>query len=65
MTTKNKPSKWALLLQEIEIGNYFNDYSEQIKKDVQEVRKGFSFPSDGFIPMKYLLDANVISTQGK
>lgn len=40
---EKKPSKWALLVQEIEQGNYFNDYSEKIKIDAKEVREGFDF----------------------
>ena len=35
-----KPSKWALLAQEIEERNYFGGCSEQIKKDAQAVREG-------------------------
>ena len=35
-----KPSKWALLAKGIEEGNYFNGYSEEIKKDTLEVREG-------------------------
>jgi len=43
---KSKPSKWALLAQDIEKNNYFDGCSEQIKKDAQEVREGFNFASD-------------------
>ena len=43
---KSKPSKWALLAQDIEKNNYFDGCSEQIKKDAQEVREGFNFSSD-------------------
>ena len=43
---ESKPSKWVLFTQEIEKGNYFNDYSEQIKRDAKEVREGFVFASD-------------------
>ena len=45
---EKKPSKWALLVQEIDSNPDLNlaGYSEQIKKDALEVREGFSFPSD-------------------
>jgi hypothetical protein len=43
---EEKPSKWALLAQEIEQKNYFGGYSEQLKKDMLEVRENFAFPSD-------------------
>ena len=45
---EKKPSKWALLAQEIDSNPDLNlaGYSEQIKKDALEVREGFSFPSD-------------------
>jgi hypothetical protein len=46
MEVKKQPSKWALLAQEIEQRNYFGGYSEQLKKDMLEVREGFVFPSD-------------------
>jgi len=43
-----KPSKWALLAQEITSNPDLNfaGYSEQIKRDAKEVREGFSFPCD-------------------
>lgn len=45
---QKKPSKWALLAQEIDSNPDLNlaGYSEQIKKDALDVREGFSFPSD-------------------
>lgn len=43
---EEKPSKWALLAQEIEQRNYFGGYSDQLKKDMLEVRENFAFPSD-------------------
>lgn len=46
MEVKKKPSKWALLAQEIEQRNYFGGYSEQLKKDMLEVRKNFFFAND-------------------
>lgn len=45
----DKPSKWALLAQEIDKNPELNlsGYSEHIKKDALEVREGFIFPGDG------------------
>jgi len=44
----NKPSKWALLSQEIESNADLNldGYSEQLKKDVLDLRADFIFASD-------------------
>jgi hypothetical protein len=43
-----KPSKWALLSQEIESNADLNldGYSEQLKKDVLDLRADFIFASD-------------------
>jgi hypothetical protein len=45
---KEKPSKWALLAQEIENNPslQLNGYSEQLKKDMREVRENFFFAND-------------------
>ena len=44
----DKPSKWALLAQEIDSNPALNldGYSEQLKKDTLEVRENFIFTSD-------------------
>lgn len=41
-----KTSKWAILGEEIEQENYFSAYSEQLKKDMSDIREDFNFPSD-------------------
>lgn len=43
-----QPSKWALLVQEIENtpALQLNGYAEQMQKDMQEVRENFIFLSD-------------------
>ena len=43
---RNKPSKWETLAQEIQQENYFSGYSEQLKKDMSEVRENFIFSGD-------------------
>jgi len=44
----DKPSKWVLLTQEIESNTHLNldGYSDQLKKDVLELRENFVFASD-------------------
>jgi hypothetical protein len=48
MEVKKQPSKWALLVQEIENNPslQLNGYSEQLKKDMREVRENFFFAND-------------------
>jgi len=45
---KEKPSKWALFVQEIENSPelQLGDYAEHLKKDMREFRENFTFPSD-------------------
>jgi hypothetical protein len=45
---EEKPSKWALLAQEIENNPalQLNGYSEQLKKDMLEVRENFFFANE-------------------
>lgn len=46
--TKEQPSKWGMFVQEIENNTnlQLNGYSEQLKKDMQEVRENFFFSND-------------------
>ena len=48
LISNDKPSKWALLAQEIENNPTLNldGYSKQLKKDTLELRESFIFSSD-------------------
>jgi hypothetical protein len=48
VATHDKPSKWALMVQEIESNPALNldGYSEQLKKDARAVRENFIFHGD-------------------
>ncbi len=48
VVTLDKPSKWALMAQEIESNSVLNlaGYSEHLKKSALEIRENFVFPSD-------------------
>jgi hypothetical protein len=47
-TVKTKPSKWALLVQEIESTPelQLGDYAVRLKGDMGELKEHFEFPSD-------------------